>query len=51
LLDLALLDTILFLFKYIVQRRAATPSKIWFMSLGLNPCTQEPNKLVKLVGG
>jgi hypothetical protein len=43
--DLDLLNTISFLFKHIAQQSAVAPSKIWFMSLVLNPCIQEPNKL------
>jgi len=45
-LDLALLNTISFLFNHIAQQSAAAPSKIWFLSLGLNLCRHEPNKLV-----
>ena len=39
-----------FLFIQIVQQCAAAPSRIWFLSLGRNPWSQEPNKLAKLVG-
>ena len=50
ILDLALLNTISFLFNHNAQQSAATPSKIWFLSLRFNPNSQEPNKFATLVG-
>ena len=50
-LGLALLNTISFLFNQIDQHNAAAPSKIWFLSFRLKPCSQEPNILAKLVEG
>jgi hypothetical protein len=51
MLDLALLNTILFLYNHIAQQSTAASNNIWFLSFGLNPCIQEPNKLAKLVSG
>jgi hypothetical protein len=52
MLDLALLNTISFPFNHIAQQKSAVaPSNIWFLSFGLNPYSQEPNKLAKLVSG
>ena len=48
-LDLEFLNIISF--NYIAQQSAAAPSIIWFLSLGCNPWSQEPNKSAKLVGG
>lgn len=39
-----------FIFNQIIQQSAAAPSRIWFLSLGHNPCSHEPNILAK-VGG
>jgi hypothetical protein len=35
----------------IAQQSAAAHSKIWFLSFGHKPCSQEPNRIAKLVGG